>query len=103
MRKNHSKYSWETLYLTTKDYAINVLKTSFIDYLLEVIINHRGYIVTSRMWNNNPYFDKYKLSKANNQIIQSSADGSSSASAFMFKSIQEGDFLMSDLLSTPYY
>lgn len=60
------------------------------------------YIVTSRVWANNPYFAKYKIAPTNNQIIQSSSDGSSSASAFMFKSIQEGDFLMSDLLSTPY-
>lgn len=71
-------------------------------YQLAYRFSFAHYIVTSRIWNNNPYFAKYKLSKANNQIIQSSADGSSSASAFMFKSIQEGDFLMSDLLSTPY-
>lgn len=71
-------------------------------YQLAFRFSFAHYIVTSRIWANNPYFAKYKLSKANNQIIQSSADGSSSASAFMFKSIQEGDFLMSDLLSTPY-
>lgn len=71
-------------------------------YQLAFRFSFAHYIVTSRIWSNNPYFAKYKLSKANNQIIQSSADGSSSASAFMFKSIQEGDFLMSDLLSTPY-
>lgn len=71
-------------------------------YQLAFRFSFAHYIVTSRIWENNPYFAKYKLSKANNQIIQSSADGSSSASAFMFKSIQEGDFLMSDLLSTPY-
>ncbi|WQW79898.1 hypothetical protein KVM30_02565 [Helicobacter pylori] len=71
-------------------------------YQLAFRFSFAHYIVTSRIWNNNPYFSKYKLSKANNQIIQSSADGSSSASAFMFKSIQDGDFLMSDLLSTPY-
>ena len=81
------------------------LKFYFSDlesYQLAYRFSFAHYIVTSRIWNNNPYFTKYKLSKANNQIIQSSADGSSSASAFMFKSIQEGDFLMSDLLSTPY-
>lgn len=71
-------------------------------YQLAFRFSFAHYIVTSRIWANNPYFAKYKLSKANNQIIQSSTDGSSSASAFMFKSIQEGDFLMSDLLSTPY-
>lgn len=71
-------------------------------YQLAFRFSFAHYVVTSRIWSNNPYFAKYKLSKANNQIIQSSADGSSSASAFMFKSIQEGDFLMSDLLSTPY-
>ncbi|OPG60910.1 hypothetical protein BGL87_08330 [Helicobacter pylori] len=71
-------------------------------YQLVYRFSFAHYIVTSRIWADNPYFSKYKLSKANNQIIQSSADGSSSASAFMFKSIQEGDFLMSDLLSTPY-
>ena len=71
-------------------------------YQLAFRFSFAHYIVTSRIWSNNPYFAKYKLSKVNNQIIQSSADGSSSASAFMFKSIQEGDFLMSDLLSTPY-
>lgn len=71
-------------------------------YQLAFRFSFAHYIVTSRMWANNPYFAKYQLSKANNQIIQSSADGSSSASAFMFKSIQDGDFLMSDLLSTPY-
>ena len=84
---------------------LNPLQFYFMDlesYQLAFRFSFAHYIVTSRVWNNNPYFAKYKLSKANNQIIQSSADGSSSASAFMFKSIQEGDFLMSDLLSTPY-
>lgn len=71
-------------------------------YQLVFKFSFAHYIVTSRIWNNNPYFAKYKIAPINNQIIQSSADGSSSASAFMFKSIQEGDFLMSDLLSTPY-
>lgn len=84
---------------------LNPLQFYFTDlesYQLAFRFSFAHYIVTSRIWSNNPYFDKYKLSKANNQIIQSSADGSSSASAFMFKSIQDGDFLMSDLLSTPY-
>lgn len=71
-------------------------------YQLAFRFSFAHYIVTSRIWVNNPYFAKYKIAPTNNQIIQSSADGSSSASAFMFKSIQEGDFLMSDLLSTPY-
>lgn len=84
---------------------LNPLQYYFADlesYQLAFRFSFAHYIVTNRIWSNNPYFAKYKLSKANNQIIQSSADGSSSASAFMFKSIQEGDFLMSDLLSTPY-
>ena len=84
---------------------LSPLKFYFMDlesYQLAFRFSFAHYIVTSKIWANNPYFAKYKLSKANNQIIQSSADGSSSASAFMFKSIQEGDFLMSDLLSTPY-
>lgn len=84
---------------------LSPLQFYFMDlesYQLAYRFSFAHYIVTSRIWANNPYFAKYKLSKANNQIIQSSADGSSSASAFMFKSIQEGDFLMSDLLSTPY-
>ena len=84
---------------------LSPLQFYFLDldsYQLAFRFSFAHYIVTSRICNNNPYFAKYKLSKANNQIIQSSADGSSSASAFMFKSIQEGDFLMSDLLSTPY-
>lgn len=84
---------------------LNPLQFYFADlesYQLAFRFSFAHYIVTSRIWNNNPYFTKYKLSKANNQIIQSSSDGSSSASAFMFKSIQDGDFLMSDLLSTPY-
>lgn len=33
------------LIITTKDYAIHILKSSFIDYLLEVRLNHRGYMV----------------------------------------------------------
>lgn len=84
---------------------LNPLQFYFADlesYQLAFRFSFAHYIVTSKIWSNNPYFAKYKISKANNQIIQSSADGSSSASAFMFKSIQDGDFLMSDLLSTPY-
>lgn len=33
------------LSITTKDYAIHLLKASFIDYLLEARLNHRGYMV----------------------------------------------------------
>lgn len=91
--------------LTKTKSLLSPLQFYFMDlesYQLAFRFSFAHYIVTSRIWANNPYFTKYQLSKANNQIIQSSADGSSSASAFMFKSIQEGDFLMSDLLSTPY-
>lgn len=69
-------------------------------YLYRMSFCH--YIVTSRFWYPNPYFKKYGITQTGTQVIQSSADGSSSASAFMFKSIQNGDFLMNDLLQSPY-
>lgn len=55
----------------------------------------------AQRWVINTMYKKYNIA-ANAVIYNSVSDGSSSTSAQMFKSLNEGDFLMQDLLRTPY-
>lgn len=58
-------------------------------------------LTPAQRWVINTMYKKYNIA-ANAVIYNSVSDGSSSTSAQMFKSLNEGDFLMQDLLRTPY-